>query len=419
MAKRDFRQSAEAAFGDNRGSVTIDKSFTDLDSAIFGNIPAIDAQTKRIKPISIFQITPDPLQPRRVIPSGVRQRWNGSPTMMLDLFDAWYKAVIEERQSPFPLEMYLLSEKHNQDRTPTAGPVETAFLQVIHLAVSIRRDNLTNPITVIPLSSNLLEGNHYQLETGERRWLAFHLLHSFFDGKPGVPNEQARWSKIPAQEVEQINLWRQASENSARADLNAISKARQFALLLMDLWEKHEKTPRTFLPLSAFRTERDYYAQVSGLPVPHGKSEQLLNALGAKTTTVFNRCKDILSLHPEIWTTADDLNLPEDLLLRLAKLKMDEALIKVRQIAQKFPTRKDSDLANMKPDRPTLLTDPTRKEGSRMFLKTNEADLMRKLKELMSLHDGVGQSNDKTKNQIRHMIAEIRQVLDKIDNFIG
>jgi hypothetical protein len=79
------------------------------------------------------------------------------------------------------------------------NPALQALIELAALAASIRRDGLTNPITVINLGNK-----RYQLETGERRWLAYHLLYQM------LPD--AKWRHIPARVMSELDVWRQAAE---------------------------------------------------------------------------------------------------------------------------------------------------------------------------------------------------------------
>lgn len=322
MPKRDFRNAADDPFGGEPGG----GSWIETDSQIFGDLAAIDAQTERIKKIDIFEIFPDPAQPRRAVPSVIRKDWDGTPHGIAEMFRVWWGAIQDERGAPFDLGAYLAAAETERSQidnpSPSPGPLETAFMTLIDLAASIRRDGLTNPVTVIPTE------NRYRLETGERRWMAFHLL-AWYEGAQD-PEEGQQWRKIAARQVEQINVWRQASENNARANLNAISKSRQWAVLMMDL-----NGAEHFRPLEAFPHERLYYAQAVNLRPPYGKGEQLLNAMGVSGRAALARYRALLLLPDAIWQAGDDLNMPEESLYdmaRLAKLDPKHALEKFQQI---------------------------------------------------------------------------------------
>jgi hypothetical protein len=242
------------------------------------------------------------MQPRRAIPSSVRQGWDGSPQQVEGVLTQWLNAVKTESGGAFDLGRYLdhaheTEDEEGNDRERSIGPIEAAFQGLVDLAATINRDGLTNPITVAPLDEM------YQLETGERRWLAYHLLQAYFPG--------GKWEKIPARVVDAPNLWRQAAENNARDNLNAIGKARQYALLLMDLLSNDAKTRIQFKPFDTFENEREYYAQVADMAVPKGKNEMILSVMGVEHRNASSRYKALLNLPDEVWHLADDLNWPE------------------------------------------------------------------------------------------------------------
>lgn len=331
MAKQKFQP--ENPFQSSNGS-SAERSVTDLDNSIFGSRPATSLAGEfgeRLKNIDIFEITPDVSQPRRSIPSQIRLDWDGNPHGLADLFAIWISAIEEEKKGKFDLLTYL--ESQESDRTQLSatsedtsffnasddayapGPLESSFMAIVELATSIRREGLTNPITVYTQPNG-----SYRLETGERRWLSYHLLHSFF------PHEQDTWRRIAAREFEALDVWRQATENNARENLNPIGKARQLAVLMIDLLIQ---TDAIIKPFSAFESEREYYAQILGKPVPYGKGEQLLNAMGVSSRSALSRYRSFLELPDLIWQEADDISLSEEKLQKLAKIARksnDEAI---------------------------------------------------------------------------------------------
>lgn len=265
------------------------------------------------RPVDIDKIYPDPSQPRRTIPSVLRQYWNGQPdhASMALLWMMWLKEIELERGGQPPDVDAILNgevsgrslldeteDEHHAEEKHKPGKLETALLKIAELAASIKRDGLLNPIGVVP------GGSTFMIETGERRWLAYHLLRWRFPG-------ETTWLKIPAREVESINIWRQAGENNARADLNAIARARQLALLLMDIYSKDEGVE--FAPFSEFEreNEQDYYAQVADgtvFKIPPQKMELFLNAMGFSHPVQIRQYRSLLRLPGEVWTLADDLN---------------------------------------------------------------------------------------------------------------
>ncbi|GAB4332159.1 MAG: hypothetical protein Kow00117_16810 [Phototrophicales bacterium] len=403
-------------------------TMADADQALFGALAKREGMRQTIRPISIFNIQPDVKQPRRAVPYQVREHWSGRPKDIADLFNAWVMLIDQERQEdghpPFNLDEVLWSEAvERQGRSEDdienapyqAGPIENSFLKVIHLAISIRRDGLANPITVQRTPKGA-----YRIETGERRWLAYHVLFGYFNGDAGKPNERDKWENIPCIVVEDFNVWRQASENAARADLNAIGRARQFALLLMDLLAERGVTFQDYETLvHGANSDRAYYAQVVPYRVPSGKSEMLLNGLGVAHRAAFTRCRALLELPDEVWMIGDVLDLSEDELLRLAKINPPQrAVEEARRIAKNVATRnnlpetEEKSSPRKEASSPTLFTDKALKRGKRLFTKQHGQIA----KELFEIRDGVGQASVATKRQIRDHIQILRACLDQLES---
>lgn len=274
----------------------------------------LDSRRRPARPISIFEIFPDRTQPRRSVPSVVRQHWNGDPALVANLFEGWLHEIVQAGRPDFDLAAYLEQAylpddvdgnddetDHHSQLLSQFSALEKSLLGIADLAISIQQSGLTNPITVAK------DGRVYRLETGERRWLAYHLLNLYY------PNDE--WSKIPSHVVDQVSVWRQASENNARADLNAIGKARQLAILLMDLLQDEGYEFRSFDEMiAAGRSEREYYAQVADgnlYRVPRGEGERLLTAMGLKNPTQIRQYRSLLRLPDDIWQKADDQNWAE------------------------------------------------------------------------------------------------------------
>jgi hypothetical protein len=292
-------------------------SFAEIDAELFGAIQQNDANRQTASPVSIFEIMPDPSQPRRAVPYRVREvaEWRGEPSRMGDLFDAWSELVQEERGGkPFDL-VSILDQKEqspDEERPDVIGPLEYALVSLVELATSIRNDGLTNPITVVRRGPQ-----SYQLETGERRWLASHLLYQH--------TQDETFSKVAARVVDNMSLWRQAAENNARANLNAISKARQFSVLLMELLRLEDEF--SFTPFHEFAFEQGYYAQVADgdqFRIPRGTSERLLHATGLKSQKQLREYRALLRLPKQVWIMADDLNWPERAIRELVSRALDE-----------------------------------------------------------------------------------------------
>jgi len=282
------------------------------------DIAAADAEYQAIEAISLYNIVPNVTQPRYTIPHSLTDIYTVHSDNIIDIFQRWIEEVkLERAQGEFDITSYLLgentsrgeqAEKPDEELTSisTSPPsnIEKSLMKIVDLAASIRRDGLTNPISVVR------RGNNYELETGERRWLAYHLLHWKFGENDLLPNNKQRnWSRIPARIVKEVDIWRQASENNARDNLNAISKARQLALLLMDLhgWDN-------FVPFDKFEHEQDFYSQVADgneWRIPRGHGEQLLNAMGLSDASQLRQYRALLRLPFDTWRKADDENLTE------------------------------------------------------------------------------------------------------------
>ncbi len=286
------------------------------DAELFGAIEDADRHYQAIETLDIFGIFPDPTQPRRAVPSTIRldAAWDGTADTLPRVFEVWLTAIEKERGEPFDLEGHLhaTSETPRSDEnheTDDTGPMEMAFLKLTDLAGSILREGLTNPITVAR------QGEHYQLETGERRWLAYTLLY--------MQLEDEIWRHIPARLVNKVDIWRQAAENNARSDLNAISRARQLAVLLMDLRREHYNDEfQPYENLVTDKSDRAYYAQVANgevYRVPRGTGEKLLAATGLKDASQIRQYRRLLELPDIVWQIADDLSWTENHLRDMRK----------------------------------------------------------------------------------------------------
>jgi hypothetical protein len=304
----------------NAFDVDQDTSAADASAELFGVKDSFGkAKQARLKSLSIHNIRPDMMQPRRAIPSSIREIWDGQLDSFQDLLERWHKMAESELGTKIALHALLNASQDEVIECPENLPIATAYLSVVSLAINIRVHGLTNPITVVK------DGGSHRVETGERRWIAHHLLNAH--------DPDAGFDKIVARVMDEFSVWRQASENSVRNDLNAIGKARQFSLLLMDLHGYDNFNAR-----DASDRDQDFYAQVMDAKIwriPRGTGEQLLNAMGVAHKSAFTRCRTILALPYQVWLLADDYNLPEDLLLELSKLPEDDAIAEARKVVSR------------------------------------------------------------------------------------
>jgi hypothetical protein len=369
MGKRKIKNANFNHFSDDGGRNREDASYEETNAAFFGQFADIQAVKQlRVEKVNIFDIVPDLLQPRRVVPSRLRQYWHGNPQEIHQLFDKWLEAINADRQAegypPFNLQEALemvetdgvspsdehakqYDEEHRMPRmfitpygiridprdlqnedpiddgfrpewleAPSSAELkvqlskfstEVALIHIVTLAASIRQDGLTNPITIAKHDKG------YIIETGERRWMSYHLLYYVYDGD---------WDKIPARIVDKPNIWRQASENNARKDLNAVSKARQLARLIMSIYQERHVY---FKPIEDFDHEQDYYAQVADgdkWRIPRGEGQKVLTMLGFTNMVQLRQHRALLRMSKELWDFADDNNVTEYELREIIRLGM-------------------------------------------------------------------------------------------------
>jgi hypothetical protein len=241
--------------------------------------------------IPLNKVHPDPTQPRRAIPQSVRDLWAEKTPTMSALWEAWATLAEYEHPGSTRYMRALLSGKVSPDSKWVAtSPVENSLLVIVELALSIREKGLINPVTAYSA-----DGEHYYLETGERRWLAFHLLQSL--------DKTGKYNFLPVIPTTGADVFRQAAENTLRKNLNMIGRARQYALLLMAL-----NRDASLLPYSECASDRLYYAQALNLNVPRGKRKDVLAAMGVSSPGQLSRYKELLTLDDETWTRADDEN---------------------------------------------------------------------------------------------------------------
>ena len=325
-------------------------------------IAAADSEYQPIEAVSIHEIKPNSIQPRYSIPHDITDIFALDAKYIEDIFQRWIIEVeLEKGQKGYDILGFLTGtatdrgeRAENQDgETAAASQIATskeyALMKLIDLAASIRRDGLSNPISLVQ------HDDHYEIETGERRWLAYHILYwKFGDGDKRPDGTVVNWSRIPARIVTQVDVWRQASENNARDNLNAISRARQLSLLLMDLhgWHKFRK-------LEACANEQAFYAQVadgSSWRIPRGQGERLLNAMGLSDAGQLRQYRALLRLPAELWRKGDDEDLSEGELR-----KMRAALDTVTRVTVPRSKGKKDALARLAADA-TLWRNKLRKE---------------------------------------------------------
>ncbi len=273
------------------------------------DLKKIDAKTVRVKNIPVEKVRPDPAQARRVMPAALRGVWLRDPNAIHQVLEEWLAMVDAEalRRGRPPVDVPALLESDPDSQSSGGsedsveadmGPIESDFRAMLQLAASIRHHGLTNPITVVQGANDT-----YVVETGERRLLAYNLLASL----PHII--EGDWATIPARVVDTKSVWRQAAENGARQNLNAISIARQLSLLLMDLYQRRGK----FVPYEDMPGV-DWYAQVADakmFAIPYGRGNELAAAMGLKNAVQLRQYRQLLRLPNEVWEIADEYNWTE------------------------------------------------------------------------------------------------------------
>jgi hypothetical protein len=350
-----------------KSSMTRSKSVRRVPLQAEPPIPTREEHGEAVTRIPLESLHPDPMQPRRTIPALLRPYWIGRPDTeaLAYLFNQWAREIADERQAPYDLSEALISDTPDD----MIGPREQALIPIINLAKKIRQQGFLHPITAGRRSGLLT------IESGERRWLAAHLLHYAF------PDEHETWAIIPARTVETINVWRQASDN-LHSDLNAIAAARQLALLVMDLYITNGAA---FDPLSTFETEQEFYAQVADgvrYPVPGQQRDLLLNATGLRTAVHVRQYRRLLRLPNLVWVMADDLNWTENWIQKniFAKATTDEEMIALAEsaaVSQGYFAAGDPDLLPRTPSTRTIQARVRKYEKWLNDLQTLRRDLER------------------------------------------
>lgn len=339
-------------------------------SGIGEELRKADSTPTRVKKLPLEKVMPDPVQARRVMPSHLRRKWIQNPGSVVEVLNEWLTQADTEAErlgrSAIDVASLLARDPENtntyldDDEPADMGPVEASFRAMVQLAASIRHHGLANPVTVVA------QGGAYQLETGERRLLAYNLLHS-------LPQEvsEATFEAIPARVVESKSLWRQAAENGARQDLNAISVARQLALLLMDVYQdKHTFLPPDIMP------DRDWYAQVHDskqFPVPYGRAAELAAAIGLKSGNQIRQYRQLLDLPQSVWLMADNFDWTEYKIrkMRTNAKKISDAIIATREedalitlaryeagMSAGLPAEYEAVLGGPRPKKKAIIADP-------------------------------------------------------------
>jgi hypothetical protein len=126
--------------------------------------------------------------------------------------------------------------------------------------------------------------------------------------------------------------------NKYKVPLNAIAQSRQYALLMMDLWNNHQSSPMQFQPYQSIEHDQEFYAQAADLEAPRGTLHRLTTAMGVKDLNYLSRLRALLRLPDEVWVLADDYNWTETQLRPLTQIPANEAINRARYWAGLPPT---------------------------------------------------------------------------------
>jgi len=229
--------------------------------------PFLDAGRIVAVSTNIDAIWADVKQPRRAVPASIRLHWNGNPVDVAEMLNQWH--IIAGKTAV--VDVYAILQGNGEGfEVENAPAIFTGYLELLRLAASIRKEGLINPISIVEFSGRNV------IETGERRWLAYHMLRQYMGDE---------WAKIPARKSEERDyVWRQAAENTARRELNAIGMARQLALLIMETRRGIEgQSYNDFDELViAGGCDRKFYAQIANgnvHRVPRGMGERIQGAM--------------------------------------------------------------------------------------------------------------------------------------------
>ena len=347
----------------------------DADAAIYGPVEIPDSGRIVAKPVSINAIWADPRQPRRAIPGTLQLHWNGDPAQVADLLSAWHLRASAAAGITVSIPHVLQAWNDGYDGKESAPPIFVEYVALLQLAQSIWRQGLINPITVVQQSAN-----RYVIETGERRWLAFHILRQYMGAE--------KWGRIPAVLSDGKNtVWIQATENTARRSLNAIGMARQLSLLVMDARQGIEG--QTYADYDEVVQpgvcDRRYYAQVANgnrhaIPRGLGPRIQSTMALSEAQLSQYRRLlklTDDEQVNDVLWVRADVEAWTENALRRIGAL----TAVKLREMVLSANPPTLEDLIRLAEASPAPEKTPEAEPAQRVF-ERGEAVMVRMTDEL-------------------------------------
>jgi hypothetical protein len=286
----------------------------DASAGLWGSRSERTGRREKLHDLSIHDVLPS-VQARRSLPAAMRQN-TLHPDTIAETLGEWENLAAAEANTDQDSVHRLVIQIVNGEDTDRSeggvagGPIMRSLIRIAVLAEDINRAGLINPITVYE------RDNQYYIETGERRWIAHHMLH--------LLQPEAGWDKIKTREIT-YSVWRQASENNVRDDLTAVEKARLIAMLIMDMYPEAKLHPE-----SACENELIYFSQVADgqtFRVKRGKGDKLLNAVGLDSRYQLVQYRNLLRLPYPVWLLADDLEWSEGFLRQLLAIENVDEMI--------------------------------------------------------------------------------------------
>lgn len=283
-------------YGDGkRNPLEVAPTLTEADAATYGTVADMPSSGRIVaRAVPILELRPDRSQPRRTLPSVLRGMWSGRSADMPQILSTWVDmawAALGTSELPRNIKQ-IIESGGDGDLPASAEALVTDLFALVGLAGSIHRNGLINPI-------HATRGG--MIESGERRWLAYHLLQMF-----GVGD----YSTIPTVQKGNIDPWLQAAENGSRSPLDAIGMARQLALLVMAMYEGDEGI--AFDDYDALvlpgAIDRGYYAQVANgsmFSIKRGMLQKILQVTGLKSKSQVSQYRALLAIPDDLWLKAD------------------------------------------------------------------------------------------------------------------
>lgn len=274
-----------------------------VDRATYGDLPEGLGEVVTAHRLALSDIHADLRQPRRIIPFEVRGDWDGTSDDLSTVLANWHALV--EAKLAVTLDLPKLLEGTASlpvlDALGSDEPSTTEYLELVKLAMTIRFEGLRDPVEVYRV------GDGYRLLDGERRWMAHHLLKQ---------HVSAQYDHLNATVKPAPDVWAQATKNGARRPLNAVSMARQIALLVMAMYEGDNGVAFTSYEETVLPGEidRKYYAQVARgdlYRIKDGFLARVLAVTGLKSKDQVAQYRAILRVDDALWVKADAQNWTE------------------------------------------------------------------------------------------------------------